>query len=56
MPLELGVWRIDSGLTPVDFGPLDVESRLEDILDQNIVWEKRGGQWLIIQEHVSTPL
>ena len=36
MPLELGVWRIDKGLKPVDFGPLDIESRLGDILDSNV--------------------
>ena len=34
MPLELGVWRIDKEVQPVKFGPLDIESRLEDILEK----------------------
>lgn len=52
MPLELGVWRIDSGLEPVDFGPLDVESRLEDILDANV--GIASPNWLVIGRQVRT--
>ena len=33
-----------------DGGALDFDAR------HTIVWEKRGGQWLIIHEHVSKPL
>jgi ketosteroid isomerase-like protein len=33
-----------------DGGVLDFDAR------HTIVWEKRGGQWLIIHEHVSKPL
>jgi hypothetical protein len=36
MPVELGVWRIDGQLTRVLALPLDLESRLEDILDKDI--------------------
>lgn len=52
MPLELGVWRIDNGLKPVDFGPLDAESRLEDILDANI--GVASPNWLVIGRQVRT--
>jgi len=52
MPLELGVWRIDGGLKPVDFGPLDIESRLEDILDQDIAIA--SPNWLVIGRQVRT--
>jgi hypothetical protein len=46
MPLELGVWRIDDGLTRVDFGPLDIESRLEKLLDEDI--GIASPNWLVI--------
>jgi hypothetical protein len=36
MPVELGIWRIDGHLTRIPAVPLDLESRLEDILDQEI--------------------
>ena len=36
MPLELGVWRIDSGLEPIPATALDLESRLEDILAEDL--------------------
>jgi hypothetical protein len=38
MPLELGVWRIDGndGPQPVTFQPLDLESRLQSILADDI--------------------
>lgn len=52
MPLELGVWRIDGGVKPVDFGSLDMESRLEDILDANI--GIASPNWLVIGRQVRT--
>ena len=52
MPLELGVWRIDRGLKPVDFSPLDIESRLEDILDKDI--SIASPNWLVIGRQVRT--
>jgi hypothetical protein len=52
VPLELGVWRIDGGLKPVDFGPLDIESRLEDILDENV--GIASPNWLVIGRQVRT--
>lgn len=52
MPLELGVWRIDSGLKPVEFGPLDMEARLEDILDRNI--GIASPNWFVIGRQVRT--
>ena len=33
VPVELGVWRIDEQLSRIPTVPLDVESRLEDLLD-----------------------
>lgn len=32
MAIEIGIWRIDKELTPVDYSKLDLESRLQDIL------------------------
>jgi hypothetical protein len=52
MPLEIGVWRIDNGLKPVDFVPLDIESRLEDILDENV--SIASPNWLVIGRQVRT--
>ncbi len=52
MPLELGVWRIDTGLKAVDFGSLDIESRLEDILDEDI--SIASPNWLVIGRQVRT--
>jgi hypothetical protein len=36
MPLEIAAWRIDSGVQPLVFVPLSLESRLQDILDDDI--------------------
>jgi hypothetical protein len=36
MPLELSVWRIDDQVKKMDFTPLDFESRLQDILANDI--------------------
>lgn len=52
MPLELGIWRIDNGLRSVEFGPLDIESRLESILDEDI--SIASPNWLIIGRQVRT--
>ena len=52
MPLELGVWRIDDVLRSVEFGPLDIESRLETILDENI--SIASPNWLVIGRQVRT--
>ena len=52
MPLELGVWRIDEGLKSVEFSSLDIESRLEDMLDENI--SIASPNWLVIGRQVRT--
>lgn len=52
MPIEIGVWRIDGELSPVEFGTLDIESRLEDILDENI--GIASPNWLVIGRQVRT--
>lgn len=52
MPLELGVWRIDGGLKPVDFGPLQIEARLEEILDECV--DIASPNWLVIGRQVRT--
>ena len=52
MPLELGVWRINDGLKPVEFGALDLEARLEDILDSHI--SIVHPHWLVIGRQVRT--
>ena len=36
MPVEFGIWRIDGHLTRVPAVLIDLESRIEDILDQEI--------------------
>ncbi len=36
MPLELSAWRIDSKLKKMEFTPLDLESRLQEILADDI--------------------
>ena len=52
MPLELGVWRIDGGLTSLSASGLDLEQRLEDILDRDITIANPG--WMIIGRQVDT--
>ena len=52
MPLELGVWRIDGGVRSVEFGFLNLENRLEDILSENI--EIASPNWLVIGRQVRT--
>jgi RecB family endonuclease NucS len=53
MPVELGVWRIDGQLTRVPAIPLDLESRLEDILDREI--GIANSEWMIVGRQVITP-
>lgn len=52
MPLELGVWRIDGGLTSLSATGLDQEARLEDLLDRDITIANPG--WMIIGRQVVT--
>ena len=52
MPLELGVWRIDEGVRSVEFGHLNLENRLEDILNENI--KIASPNWLVIGRQVRT--
>ena len=52
MPLELGVWKINNGIVPVEFVSFDLEARLEDILDENI--EIASPNWLVIGRQVRT--
>jgi len=52
MALELGIWRIGEGLTPLEFGALDLEYRLEDILDRNIAIV--SPHWMVIGRQVHT--
>lgn len=52
MPLELAVWRIDDGLVSLSATGLDAESRLEDLLDQDITIANPG--WMVIGRQVDT--
>jgi hypothetical protein len=52
MPLELGVWRIDQGLTALPATGLDLESRLQDLLDKDITIANPG--WMVIGREVDT--
>ena len=52
MPLELGVWRIDGGLTSLTATGLDQEARLEDLLDRDITIANPG--WMVIGRQVVT--
>lgn len=52
MPLELGVWRIDNGLTSLSASGLDLEQRLEDILDHDITIANPG--WMVIGRQIDT--
>jgi len=36
MALEIGIWRIDNGVTRVTSSPLDNEARLEDVIERDI--------------------
>lgn len=52
MPLEIGVWRIDGGLTSLQAVGMDQEARLEDILDSDITIANPG--WMIIGRQIDT--
>jgi hypothetical protein len=52
MPLELGVWRIDQGLVSLQASGLDLEARLQDLLDQDITVANPG--WFVIGREVDT--
>ncbi|MBL4884743.1 MAG: DUF91 domain-containing protein [Planctomycetaceae bacterium] len=52
MPLELGIWRIDEGLSRMQFSSLEFESRLEDILHRDITIA--APNWLVIGRQVAT--
>jgi hypothetical protein len=52
MPLELGVWRIDQGLVSLQASGLDLEARLQDLLDQDITIANPG--WFVIGREVET--
>ena len=53
MPLEMSVWRIDSGLSRVDPSTMDLESRLEDILAMDI--SVAATDWMVIGRQIPTP-
>jgi hypothetical protein len=44
MPLELGVSRIDGGLTALSASGIDLEQRLKDILDGDITIANPGWE------------
>jgi hypothetical protein len=52
MPLELGIWRIDGSLQRVDQSSLDLESRLEDLLDKDISIANPG--WMVVGRQIDT--
>ncbi|GAO02097.1 endonuclease NucS domain-containing protein [Anaeromyxobacter sp. PSR-1] len=52
MPLELGVWRIDGGTAQLALHQLDFESRLEDILADDI--SIANPDWLLVGRQVRT--
>lgn len=52
MPLELGIWRIDEKLERMQVSSLELESRLEDILHQDI--SVAAPNWLVIGRQVPT--
>ena len=52
MPVEFGIWRIDSGTVPITFGTMDLESRLEEILENDITIA--SPNWMIIGRQVHT--
>lgn len=53
MPLEIGIWRIDSGLQELNLGGLDLESRLEDVLHEDI--SIVSPNWMVVGRQVKTP-
>jgi len=52
MPIDTGVWRIDGGLKRIEPKALDLESRLEDILDEDLTIA--SPNWMVIGRQVRT--
>jgi hypothetical protein len=52
MTLEFGIWRVDKGLRPLDFAPLEIEAHLEDILERDIT--VAAPNWMVIGRQVAT--
>ena len=52
MPVELGIWRIDGGVRPIEFKPMDLESRLEEVLEHDI--GVASPNWMVIGRQVPT--
>jgi len=52
MPIELGIWRIDEGLEAIQSVSLNLESRLEEILVEDI--SIASPNWMIIGRQVRT--
>ena len=53
MPIELAVWRIDSGLEAVKPWRMNLEDRLEDLLAKDI--GIASSNWMIVGRQVLTP-
>ena len=53
MPLEIGMWRVDSGVQQLGQGGIELESRLEDILHANI--SMLSPNWMVVGRQVKTP-
>lgn len=52
MPLDIGIWRVDQGLQRIEFSPLDLEDRLQDILDKDITIA--DPNWMVVGREVRT--
>ena len=52
MPVEIGVWRIDSRLNHVAPVAMSLESRLEDILEEDV--SIASPDWMVIGRQVPT--
>jgi hypothetical protein len=52
MPVEFGLWRIDSSLKKIELGGFDLEERLEQILDADI--SVLSPNWMVIGRQVRT--
>ena len=50
--LEFGLWRIDGDPVAVEWGTMDLESSLEDILDTDI--SVAAPNWMVIGRQVKT--
>ena len=52
MPVEFGLWRIDSSLRKIELGGFDLEERLEEILNADI--SMVSPNWMVIGRQVRT--